>query len=252
MRIVSLVPSWTETLIEAGEIVVGCTRFCIHPKSKVESLVRVGGTKNPNWEKIGELNPDLVIFDQEENNKEDFDNCPYPKWASSIHDLNACGKSLISLGKFLNNDRLEGWGKEYLNFSQRERLEYSENTLALLRWVNPPPTPSFAPKRVHYLIWKDPYMEVRSSTYIGSVLHTLGLKVPDSKGGVLYPEVNEEDIFKEDHLILLSSEPYPFAKHVSQFKGKSGAIGLVDGEKMSWFGVRGLNFLKQVFESLQT
>ena len=31
MRVASLVPSWTETLIESGVEVVGRTRFCVHP-----------------------------------------------------------------------------------------------------------------------------------------------------------------------------------------------------------------------------
>ena len=43
MRIVSLVPSSTETLIHLGANVIACTRFCEQPH-----LGNVGGTKNPD------------------------------------------------------------------------------------------------------------------------------------------------------------------------------------------------------------
>ena len=47
MRIVSLVPSSTETLLGLGADVVACTRFCEQP-----DIAHVGGTKNPNIEAI--------------------------------------------------------------------------------------------------------------------------------------------------------------------------------------------------------
>ncbi|MBM7456943.1 hypothetical protein HNR62_002845 [Oceanisphaera litoralis] len=35
MRVVFMVPSWTETLIECGVNVVGRTRYCVHPADRV-------------------------------------------------------------------------------------------------------------------------------------------------------------------------------------------------------------------------
>ena len=65
MRVICLVPSLTETLIECGVNVVGRTRFCIHPKDRVEQIAKVGGTKGVNWERCAQLEPDLVVFDRE-------------------------------------------------------------------------------------------------------------------------------------------------------------------------------------------
>ena len=48
MRVVSLVPSLTETLIDCGVNVVGRTRFCIHPADRVHDIPAVGGTKQVN------------------------------------------------------------------------------------------------------------------------------------------------------------------------------------------------------------
>ena len=54
MRVVSFVPSWTETLISAQVEVVGRTRFCIHPEGEIKSIPVVGGTKNINLERFKE------------------------------------------------------------------------------------------------------------------------------------------------------------------------------------------------------
>src|SRR5436189_2271263 len=66
-RVVSLVPSLTETLFDigAGEAVVGVTDFCIFPPDL--DRPRVGGTKNPRVEAIRALAPDLVYVNLEEN-----------------------------------------------------------------------------------------------------------------------------------------------------------------------------------------
>src|SRR5689334_1518664 len=66
MRVVSLVPSATETLLAWGIVPVACTRFCEQP-----SISAVGGTKDPDLEAIIELEPDVVVMDEEENRRDD-------------------------------------------------------------------------------------------------------------------------------------------------------------------------------------
>src|SRR2546423_6400632 len=74
-RIVSLVPSMTETLFAfgLGERVVGVTNYCTQPPEGVATKTRVGGTKNPDVERIIALRPDLVVVNVEENRKPDAD-----------------------------------------------------------------------------------------------------------------------------------------------------------------------------------
>ena len=73
MRVVSLVPSLTETLfaLGAGDDVVGITDFCIFPPGI--DRPRVGGTKNPSVVRIRELRPDIVYMNIEENLKRHAD-----------------------------------------------------------------------------------------------------------------------------------------------------------------------------------
>jgi iron complex transport system substrate-binding protein len=62
-RIVSLAPSTTEVLFELGlgDRVVGVTRYCDYPAS-AESITKVGGLVDPNYEEIITLKPDLTIL----------------------------------------------------------------------------------------------------------------------------------------------------------------------------------------------
>ena len=57
MRIVSLVPSVTETLLAWEVVPIAVTRFCERPE-----LPAVGGTKNPDVAAIADLHPDLVVM----------------------------------------------------------------------------------------------------------------------------------------------------------------------------------------------
>src|SRR6266850_7207164 len=71
-RIVSLVPSITETLCGLGlaDALVGITVYCVEPRDVVSTKTRIGGEKNPDLEKIRALAPDLVIANIEENLRE--------------------------------------------------------------------------------------------------------------------------------------------------------------------------------------
>ena len=71
-KVVSLVPSLTESLFELGfgSSVVGISSYCVHPRELLAGLPRLGGPKTPDVKAIVGLGPDLVIADQEENDKD--------------------------------------------------------------------------------------------------------------------------------------------------------------------------------------
>lgn len=93
-RIVSLVPSWTETLLAGGANVVGRTRFCIHPADQVAAIPKVGGTKDVDWEKVTALRPDLLVLDEEENTREIAEASPVPWIATRVRAVSDCGREL--------------------------------------------------------------------------------------------------------------------------------------------------------------
>jgi ABC-type Fe3+-hydroxamate transport system substrate-binding protein len=222
-RIVSLVPSQTEFLIDIGAPVVGRTKFCIHPKEKVGDIAVVGGTKKVLFEKIKELNPDLVVGNKEENYKEEIEELAeeYPVWMSDVFTLDDAFEMMVSLGKIT--------GK----VGDAERMR--QICLEALSTVK-----GRYQGKVLYLIWRNPWMAAGKHTFIDHMLGFLGYenRVSDER----YPELTTEEIktLRPDK-ILLSSEPYPFkAKHIHELNEMLPDLSyeLVDGELFSWYGSR--------------
>lgn len=241
MRVVSMVPSWTETLLRAGVQVVGRTRFCIHPAKMITNIPIVGGTKDVDWALVADLKPDLVLLDQEENPLEMAEECPLPYLATHVNSLAALQKELERLGEHFQNAQLMEWAVDAYDILQAPKADWNEKKIpAFMEWVRQPQKKH---DKVIYMIWKKPWMSVSRETYIGSVLEALGAQLVDFPEGERYPVVKVEEF--KDCLFLFSSEPFPFHKKIGELKelGLEGAI--VNGEAFSWFGVRSLEFLKE-------
>src|SRR5207249_9487879 len=71
-RIVSLIPSTTETLCALGlaDALVGITVYCREPAEVTRTKTKIGGEKTPDLEAIRALGPDLVVANVEENVRE--------------------------------------------------------------------------------------------------------------------------------------------------------------------------------------
>ena len=86
LRVVSLVPSTTETVaaLAGTERLVGVTRFCVHPQPWVRTATKVGGTKDVDAERVRTLQPDLILGNCEENTRAIFDALEgvAPLWAA--------------------------------------------------------------------------------------------------------------------------------------------------------------------------
>lgn len=225
-RIVSLVPSQSELLWDLGlrEEIVGVTKFCIHPKELFKHIAKIGGTKTIDIQKIRGLKPDLIIGNKEENEHAQILELQkeFPVWMSDIYNLQDALIMIQSIGALVN--RLE----------EADKIKDNINTSFFnLKTIN---------KSVLYLIWKDPYMAAGKATFIGDMLHKMGLQnvITDENGR--YPNLSLEDIkLLNPELIFLSSEPYPFKeKHIQEFKElfPYSKIILVDGEMFSWYGSR--------------
>lgn len=237
MRVVSFVPSWTETLMASKVDVIGRTRFCIHPENTVKSIPVVGGTKTINSiEQIVQLKPDLVLFDKEENNQEMYQMCldhGLTCYATHVVDIKSCGEELINLGQILKNTKLTEWGNAYLSLKKFSSEQFKKCVIE----------GEFAPEQKYtYVIWKKPFMRVSPDTFIGDVLKLFGITLEPSEKK--YPEISEEELKKT--FCLFSSEPFPFAKYYSELKGEGFKGVVIDGEKISWYGVRTLRFLQSL------
>lgn len=248
MRIVSLVPSWTETLIEAGANVVGRTRFCIHPKDRVKAIEAIGGTKSFDIEKLRALKPDLIILDREENTKEmaELAMSVAPTFVTHVESVTDLPRELARLSAHLNNEELNNFATRFERVLLKPILALHNDSFA--RFINPHPVQeNFKSTKFVYCIWKDPWMAVGRKTFIASMLEQVGFE-PNMmwpSGDEKYPKFEIETL-APDVLILLSSEPFPFAKLIVKEPAifSQNQVALVNGESFSWFGIRALRFLE--------
>jgi len=223
MKVISLVPSITETLLDLGltsDEIIGRTKFCIHPKELVKDVEIIGGTKNLNLEKIKSLKPDLIIANKEENVKEQVEELmnDFKVLVTNVETLEDNYYLIKQLGHLFGKEDKA----QFFNLKSYEAFDIPkpENKL-----------------KVAYLIWKDPYMTVGGDTFISKILEELGFE-NQFKSQKRYPEVKLEDL-REANLIFLSSEPFPFKeKHIADIQNicVDQKIMIVDGEAFSWYG----------------
>jgi len=244
MRVISLVPSLTETLIECGVNVVGRTRFCIHPSESVQRIEVVGGTKGINWTKCQALQPDILVLDKEENLAKMAEQSPYPWVATHLQSVDDAPKEFTRLAQELESTALiahaQRW-QDVLALPAREGVDWESVPGQITALINH----HGDYQRIEYIIWQDPWMSVAKNTFIGSVLQRLGFAKFMPEHSQKYPQLESKQMARDDTFYLFSSEPYRFARKADQLKraGFNGAI--VDGELYSWFGVRSLRGLTQ-------
>ena len=239
-RIVSLVPSLTELLVDLGleDSIVGVTKFCVHPKHLRLSKIMVGGTKQINIQKIIGLQPDIVLCNKEENTKEIVEALEF---ISSIHisdikNLHDCYELIHMYGQLF---KVEDSASALINVIKNERNQFQNSIKQQSK------------QKVVYFIWKKPWMIAGSGTFIHHMIKEAGFEnVFESKER--YPKiVLSHPKLKDADRLLLSSEPYPFKQDdVLALKSEfpKASIEIVDGELFSWYGSRLLKSFKY-FES---
>ena len=213
-RIVSLVPSTTETLLALGADVVACTRFCEQPQ-----LVHVGGTKNPDIDAIVALEPDIVVLDREENRVEDHDELVrrgVPVLVSDVRTrrwgAGARGRAVRPLRsdptRLVRRGRPRGGG---VGTSDGVRADLAAavdvDQRAHVRWLGAGPD-RCRPRDV------------------------------GGRGGVSGGGTRRG---RRPDLVLVPSEPYDFTEaHVDELRGAfpEARVVRVDGQDLFWWGIR--------------
>lgn len=241
-RIVSLVPSVTETIFDlgAGDRLVGITNYCVHPAEAVEKIVQVGGTKGFHFDRIEELAPDLIIANKEENRKHHIEKLreSYPVFVTYPQTVEQAMKTVLDLGT--------------LTGTSRRASELAAACNHTLESYNPSMVgPAL---RTACLIWRDPWMAVGPRTYMEELLSWVGFANVFDTGAERYPKITLEALIeRRTEVILLPDEPYAFSEkdrsEIADFlleRDHRARILLCDGSYLTWFGsrtLRGLRFL---------
>lgn len=271
-RVISLVPSITESLFELGfgSAVVGITDYCTHPAQALSNLPRLGGPKNPRVDSILALKPDLVAANMEENP------------LKAVEDLEAAGvKVWVTFPKTIRQSLDTLWLLAGLFQSKPAaiRLETLELTVD---WAEAA-LEDRKPWRYFCPIWQDEsgWMTINQHTYVNDVLRIMGGKNvfadrefhsssqpvhPSGQDGtsqpvVRYPHVTLDEIREANPgTIILPSEPYAFGDTDRiRFESllpdipavQNNRIFCIDGSLITWHGTRlayALRELPHVFD----
>jgi ABC-type Fe3+-hydroxamate transport system substrate-binding protein len=237
LRVVSLVPSLTESLfaLGLGDRVVGVTDWCVHPADAVAALPKVGGTKDTDVDAIVRLAPDLVIANHEENTKrvvERLEGAGLPVWITYPRTVREGAALLRELAQ-----RLDAAPAALASV-----VEPVESAVAEAERARPA-----TPVRVFCPIWRGPWMTVGRDTYVHSMIELCGgANVFADRAERRYPVVALEDVVAAaPEVILLPDEPYAFGPRDVADLGqldvpaaRDGRIHCVDGTWLSWYGPR--------------
>lgn len=223
-RIVSLVPSVTETLLdwELGERVVGRTDYCISPKPLVDRLPCLGGPKTLDVASILGLAPDLVFADAEENSREEVE----ALMKAGVRVFVALPRTLADVASFLHRA------------AQLTGVPPPDQ-----RWLDDFASPPEAENRTVCLIWLDPIMAATSETLPGALMEAAGFACALKTGsGHRYPALTEGELAAlAPRYLLLPSEPFPFDEsHATRLREICpDAQGLLfPGEWVTWYSAR--------------
>lgn len=264
-RIVSLVPSDTETLfaLGAGSKVVGRTRYCVEPAGAIEAVPSVGGTKDIDVDAVMALSPELVIANQEENSRANLEALAARGARVFVAFPKRFADAIAHVARLAKLVGVSEEAKEIL----RAGYALSSETPAQV-----------APVRVFVPIWRDPLMTFSEHTYAGDLLRMagaenvfsdrlrqyplkadLGLRSPLSADQVgnrdrRYPRITESELcLRAPELILLPDEPYEFSEADKAYfasldvpAAASGKLHFVCGKDLFWPGSRSVQALTRL------
>lgn len=229
-RVVSLVPSLTETLFDlgAGDVVAGITDFCIFPPDL--RLPRLGGTKNPRVDEVRALAPDLVHMNLEENLRrhaeaiEEF----APVFVTEPKSVEDVAALIAQLGEL--------HGRQEKAAEWVERLREAQAAMPRRSFTFACP------------IWKSPWMWCGGDTYVSRLVEAAGgLNV--LRDQLRYPHLSLEEVLSmRPDVVFLPDEPYLFTEEDAAAIQGTRVIGPFPGHVFTWHGTRtilGLGLLRE-------
>ncbi|HWQ39515.1 MAG TPA: helical backbone metal receptor [Burkholderiales bacterium] len=251
-RIACLVPSLTELLfaLDLGNQVVARTGFCVHPRSAVKAVPKVGGTKDFDLDKLRAAAPTHLLVNVDENPKERVEAAarfiPHVIVTHPLGPLDNPPLYRLVGGIFGRQAQAEALAGHF-------ETAYRDAVQASARLPR---------ERVLYLIWKDPWMTISRETYIARTLAAVGWDQIEVGGADRYPEIPLEDFLGKVDRVLLSSEPYAFTRRDVQRVERLIQHALpatacpspltvcrIDAQMTSWYGSRaieGMRYLKAI------
>ncbi|MBI2219227.1 MAG: ABC transporter substrate-binding protein, partial [Candidatus Rokubacteria bacterium] len=195
-RVVSLVPSITETLytIGAEDQLVGVTTSCDFPAAAA-AKPKVGGLVNPSLEAIARLQPDLVLATTEGNREttiQQLDALGIPTYVVRPNTFDGVLESIARLG------RLTGHEPRAKTLVAELRRRAARVTEAVKGRTRP---------RVLYLVWPDPLVVPGRDTLLTELIQMAGGESVSAGESIKWPRLSLE------HAVMTAPEVIVSGSH---------------------------------------
>ncbi|WP_428261132.1 helical backbone metal receptor [Haliangium sp.] len=284
-RVVSLVPSDTETLfaLGVGARVVGRTRYCVEPVGRVEHIPVCGGTKDIDVDAVRALAPDLILCNQEENSRAPLETLARDGFAVFVSFPRRAADGVAHLARLA---RLLGVATEP---EVRALVRRGHRVVSAAQHAADSPARSDTagsaeeqPLSVFVPIWMDPLMTFSADTFGSDMLTLAGAKNvfwdrrrryplaadlsnvhpvdqpgqaeadPAAGRDTRYPRVSLDEVrARAPAAVLLPDEPYAFG--AADAERLADELGLdrsrvrpVDGKDLFWYGARTIEALPRL------
>jgi iron complex transport system substrate-binding protein len=190
-RVISLIPSATETLIALGAVkqIVARTRYDVAPE--VAALPSVGGSIDPSVEAIVNLKPDVVIVwesDKRQAVRQKLEALHVVVFVLRSTDTTDVFRELGNLG------RLTGHDSTAAAMASSVRSVFDSVRISVVGR----PRPS-----VFYVVFNDPPMTTGPNTFIGQLISLAGARSIFDDSKTPWPNVSMEEIIRRDPDILI-------------------------------------------------
>ncbi len=261
-RVVSLVPSMTETLFDIGfgDRVVGITDDCLLPEGKVDSKFRVGPIDSVRVDDVVGLRPDLVITNREENaahNVQQLEAAGLTVWKTFPRTvLEAMNLIWDTLHSFQVNDRM-----------LYERVNLINRSIDWVGSVSEAKDDQGVVCKVFAPLLPDPLTTFGPDTYAHDLVKTaggtnvFGDRTATGTGDPAedisrYPTVTMDDVVAaQPDVVVLPGYPLLFTQaDVENFSkldipaARNGQIYLIDGTLLTYHGTRLARALNELSE----
>lgn len=243
-RIISLAPNITEILfaLDNGKTLSAVTDYCDYPPS-VSTKPSIGGMIAPNFEKISEIKPDLILMTVEGNNQTDFNkllSLGYTVYVLKPKNVEGIFKSILDLGRIISAEGSAN--KLIIEMRKKQDLIMNESNAR-------------TKVKVFVVISLQPLISAGKETFINELVTSAGGINIAAESPLQYPIINREEVLKQnpDVIIVMSDVVKSIEDVVTHFPEwkkteafKKHKIKIVDADILSRPGPRIIEGLKMI------
>lgn len=247
-RIMTMAPSATEIIWELGLGArhVGRSTYCDYP-AQVSSVPSIGDLWNPNFEKMVDQQPDLVLaIGGSKKMWEKLDELGIPVVVLQPANFYQVYESIELVGKITGTLAKA----QSVTSDMKERVSFIKSRIS---WISDGWKP-----RVFYEVWHDPLMSAGPGSFIDDMIKIAGGENIASDAKSAWPTVSKETMIARDPYRILTTDA-AWARRVGRgeepgwdatFAGYWGHIYVLDGNLVSRPGPRLVQGLEQIANAL--